>query len=449
MNQLDKLNSQYKFNLSFNLANEILENDPSDKKALITLGNIYSSICEHDKALEYYKLANNTDLSLSTLYYKETSLSELKLKTIDYVKQYKIKRQFKNKPLKKELKIGYIGTNFNNPNHPISRFIFNILRFGTLDVICYQIGQEFNLPIKIKNKTLNGTNYEIAKEIYNDDIDILIELMNHTSDRIFILKHRPARIQISYCAFPGTTSMKEIDYKITDLISSDGLEDHFTEKIITLPNGFHTYCPTNYPIKPIDHSGINFCCFNNPLKITENTLLYWAQLLERVPNSKLYLQYHYYQSNFIVEKIIEKIKKYRLSLKYSNEIEKRVFFVGLRQDHKDVLEMYNLMDIALDTYPYNGTTITCEALFMNVPVFTRKGDLPQSRIGASLLSSIQCDECIVSDKEIVDKVIEYCNKNKLKGLKEKIKNRITKNCLGNPKMFMKNYEKVLQNIIFD
>lgn len=436
MNKLDQFNSQYKFDKSYKLANEILKKDPTNKQALITLGNIYSSICQHDKAIKYYKKAENKELALSTLYYKESDLSEIKQKTIEFVNEHKVKNTFIEKPFNKELKIGYVGTNFHNPNHPVSRFIFNILRFHSLDVTIYQIGNKFNLPIKINNKTLNGSNYEIANEIYDDNIDILIELMNHTSDRIFILKYRPARIQISYCAFPGTTGMNEIDYKIMDKVSSEGIENYFTEKVITLPFGFHTYCPTNYSVKSNKHSGINFCCFNNPLKITKEVIKDWIEILNRVPNSRLYLQYHYYQSYFIVERIKELF----------GNVKNRVFFIGLKNIHNDVLELYNTIDIALDTYPYNGTTITCEALFMNVPVFTRKGNLPQSRIGASLLSSIQCNECIVSHSYI-EKVIEYCDKDKLKVLKEKIKNNLTKNILGNPKMFMKGYEEQLQNIL--
>ena len=449
---LNKYNSKYQFHLVYEMGKLVLSKIPNNKMALITLGNIFSTICEQEKAIELYQKAHDLDLELSTMYYIKTNLWKIKFKTIQLAKNLNaIPKEIKFTT--KKIKIGYIGNNFDNPNHPVSRFIFNILRFHSnkFKITCYQIGKDYNLPLSLNHRTFQSeTNEEIANEIRKDKIDILIELMNHTSERIFVLSYKPSPIQISYCAFPGTTGMKEIDYKIMDKVSSDGIEKYFTEKILKLPNGFHTYCPTNFKPKQVDHEGIHFSCFNNPLKITKNTLLMWVYLLSKVPNSKLILQYHYYSSIFIQEKIKEKIKSSCIALNLSTEIEKRVLFVGFQQKKENILQMYNFIDISLDTYPYNGTTITCESLFMNVPVFTQMGKLPQSRIGASLLKSIQCDECIIESESMftyVNRILEYCDKDKLNDLKNKIRRNKMKYELGNPKLFMKSYEEKLISIL--
>jgi len=450
---LNQYNSSYRFDLVYEMSKSVLNNNPDHKMAHLNMGNILSTICEHEKAIEHYEKTGQEDYVISTKYYSNRcNLFEIKWRLIARCLTQNPINILCTPKLKQErrINIGYIGTNFDNPNHPISRFMFNILRFHSdrFNVTCYQIGNQFNFPLKINNKTFTETDEIIANVIKDDHLDILIELMNHTSNRIFLLKYRLAPIQISYCAFPGTTGIKEIDYKIMDDISiPKHLETYFTEKILRLPNGFHNYHPTEFQIKKIPHEGIHFCCFNNPLKYTESILITWVYLLSEIKNSKLFLQYHYFESVFLKNKIREKLKSCCIALKLSTEIVNKVYFTGLLQNKENILQMYNFMDVSLDTFPYNGTTITCESLFMNVPVFTRMSKkYPQGRIGASLLKSIDCSECIIeSDSmiEYVKRIKKYCDYETLIKLKEKIKYNITKSSLGNSKIFMKDYEELL------
>ena len=247
-----------------------------------------------------------------------------------------------------------------------------------------------------------------------------------------IYKHQLAKIVISYCAYPGTSNNEHIQYKIMDNVVFDqNIDSYYTEHILCMKNGFHVYKPSHtFPeIKPIEHDTFNMCCFNNPIKITHDMINLWKQLLTEIPGSCLYLGYHYYSSEFIKSKWCSLFNEYNVKFIHEDKIE-------------DMLNHYNKMDIALDTYPYNGTTISCEALRMNVPVVTLKGKYPHSRIGASLLETVMCSDLIAETKvEYVSTVISL---SKNRTIKNKLKDNIQQ--LSDIDGFMKQYEHLLLNL---
>ena len=287
---------------------------------------------------------------------------------------------------------------------------------------------------------------ETLKLIINDELDILIDMMGHTRNtRINIFQYKPAKVLISYFAYPGTTGVKEIDYKFTDIYANPlETQKYSIEKFYYLPNGFQCYTP---PIElPIckrykrDKYKINLCCFNNPIKLSKPTLDIFINILKKLPDSKLFLRYLYYKSSFY--------RSYMLKIFTNAGIEEDRVDIALLPI-QDCLDLYNDMDIVLDPFPYNGGTISSEALYMNTPIITLAGTNYVSRIGVSLLSNLQLEKYIAySHEEYIQKVIDLANDEiELKKLHITIRNKMLQTDLGNAISFTKNIENAYIDII--
>jgi len=460
----------------------ILSIDPKYTNAYNNQADILCHLMNHKTAIQNYEKALFLEPSridiysnlLMTNYYipsfsptkrYEQSIKFESLLNVDPAEKLCIeKRVFGDK-----IKIGYLGYDFDKEKHPITCFVNHIFGRHTkrYDVYCYQVATGSSSVFHPKeNDTLYTTNIpnvttknlsklndkEIAIEIYNDKIDILVELMHHTAgNRLKILSYRPAPIQMSYCAFPGTTGLNDIDFKIVDNeIYSKRIQDVSTEKLIAMPRGFHCYFPL-YKIPEmgyIKHDTINLCCFNNTKKINPIMIELWIHLLRRIPSAHLYLRYAQYSSTYLVEfykqQFINIAKKLYVNLDIS-----RVHFIGYDANYNNILKLYHNMDIFLDTWPYNGTTVICEALNMAIPVVTLKGKGPQERMGASLLASIGRSQWIAkSREEYIDIAVNLCrDKISLLKIRVALKNKIKKTILGDPDIFIQDYEKLLADVI--
>jgi predicted O-linked N-acetylglucosamine transferase (SPINDLY family) len=239
--------------------------------------------------------------------------------------------------------------------------------------------------------------------IREDQIDILVDLAGHTGgNRLLVFAHKPAPVQVTYLGYPSTTGMTAIDYRFTDAHADPpGMTDALcTEKLFRLPRT--DWCfqpPANCPdvaLLPARSNGfITFGTFNKFTKTNPQTYKLWAQILHRVPGSKLLLK-----GRQLV----------------AGETEKRVRSIfaelGIGDHQLDLrgwvplahhLAQYHLVDIGLDTFPYHGTTTTCEALYMGVPVVTLAGDSHVARVGVSLMTNVGLPELVAqSPAEYVD-----------------------------------------------
>ena len=226
-----------------------------------------------------------------------------------------------------------------------------------------------------------------------------IDLAGFTRDnRLLAFTARPAPIQMTYIGYPNTTGLPAIDYRITDWIADpEGVDDDYTETLIRLPGCFLNYAIPAHapPVKPgpcEERGHVTFGSFNNFAKINPKLLALWAEVLHAVPDSRIL-----FKSTSSADPTAQKVIR--------NELEclgidtARVTFSAFKPTAQDHLDVYNEIDIALDTFPYNGTTTTCEALWMGVPVITLRGDRHVSRVGASLLSTIGFPAGIAEDKD--------------------------------------------------
>jgi predicted O-linked N-acetylglucosamine transferase (SPINDLY family) len=240
----------------------------------------------------------------------------------------------------------------------------------------------------------------IADRIRADGIDILVDLAGHTSGhRIGVLAMKPAPIQFTYLGYPNTTGLPTVDYRVTDeLADPPGSADELNvERLLRLPRPFLCYRPETKapdpgPAPVLGNGYVTFGCFNNTLKLSDSFLDLAARVLNAVPRSRLVLKGGALEMRSVAERVRQRFAAAGVAAE-------RVDLRGWTADVEDHLGAYREIDIALDSFPYNGTTTTCEALWMGVPVVTLRGDRHAARVGASLLGWLGLTDLVAGDAE--------------------------------------------------
>ena len=303
----------------------------------------------------------------------------------------------------KRLRIGYVSSDFRK--HALSFFFEPILRNhdkSHVEIYCYSnVNGPDDTTERLKTiadgwySTLEMNDTEVAQKIYDDKIDILIDLAGHTAkNRLIIFSYKPAPIQITYLGYCNTTGLKSMDYWITDSVLHP--EDTFelaVEDIVRLQRCWTCYQPpVDAPEIKTDmlaNKIITFGSFNNVSKLSKNVIECWSQLLKEVANSRLILKARQLADPFIQEKISAQFAQ--------NGINSEQLI--LLPSTPSYMSDYNRIDIALDTFPRTGGVTTADALWMGVPVITLSGQRYIERQGASILNAIGLDELITSTPE--------------------------------------------------
>ena len=238
----------------------------------------------------------------------------------------------------------------------------------------------------------------VEQAIRSDAPDVLIDLAGHTGiNRLPLFARRLAPVQITWLGYPDTTGLRGMDHRFVDAITDpEGEAEPFhTEKLVRFAPTAWTYQPPRDAPEPAPVPGaadgvVTFGCFNNFAKVSDSTLRGWAGILAAVPQSRLLLKGH-----GLDEPGLAAALRSRLGLLGVEE--DRVELLGRTAGIAEHLALYARVDVALDTFPYHGTTTTCEALWMGVPVVTLAGDRHASRVGVSLLTALGRREWIARD----------------------------------------------------
>ncbi len=306
--------------------------------------------------------------------------------------------------LDRPLRVAFLSPDFRT--HSVAYFIEPILAYLNAEqfsvMLYHDHFTEDHTTDRLRKRALVWRNFvglsdhSVAELISEDSPDVLFDLAGHTGmNRLALLGRRLAPVQISYLGYPNTTGLKTMDYRFVDSITDPvgKVDDWHTESLVRLPATAWSYAPPDtapLPTPTREDAPITFGSFNNPAKISAPLLSAWSRLLAEVPGSRLCLKGRGLDQAALVGPLHEQMVRVGIDLK-------RVEFLDRTVDLEGHLASYRGIDVALDTYPYHGTTTTCEALWMGVPVVTLLGDRHANRVGASLLHAVGHSEWIAEE----------------------------------------------------
>lgn len=306
------------------------------------------------------------------------------------------------------IRIGYVSPDFKH--HVVAYFIEPLLAAHdrrTFEIHCYSdVAVPDQKTRQLEQLADRWTNIfgmpdqDVAQMVAADQIDILVDLAGHTANnRLGLFQRKPAPIQATWLGYPGTTGLSVIDYRISDQIADpEGTTESFhSEALVRLKDGFLCFlpperCPDVTLPPAVEQGVITFGSFNNLSKLTPSLLTLWNQLLRRVPHSRLLLKSKY----FVDEETCNRLLRFLCSKEVARE---RIILLPFVPGAMQHLASYNQMDIALDSFPYNGTTTTFDSLLMGVPVITLAGEHHAARVGASILTRIGLDDLVATTRE--------------------------------------------------
>jgi protein O-GlcNAc transferase len=236
----------------------------------------------------------------------------------------------------------------------------------------------------------------VEEAIRGDAPDVLVDLAGHTGfNRLELFARRLAPVQMTYLGYPGTTGLRAMDFRLTDAIADPvGETDHLhTETLLRFAPTAWAYAPPADAPVPAPSPGlrgeaVTFGSFNALSKISGSTLRLWGELLAAMPEARLVLK----SSGMEPE-------RHRAQFAAAGLPMDRIELLPMAPDIPSHLACYSRIDVALDPFPYNGTTTTCEALWMGVPVVALAGDRHIARVGASLLTAVGHPEWIAASPE--------------------------------------------------
>ncbi len=307
----------------------------------------------------------------------------------------------------RRLRVGYVSPDFRQ--HSVSYFFESLLAShdrSKIDPILYaEVAKPDAVSERFKGyatwrPTVGLSDLKLQQRIRDDRIDILVDLAGHTNGtRLNAFAPKPAPVTINWLGYPATTGLPTVDYRITDVWADPpGRADELhTERLIRLPGGFHCYqppagWPAVSPTPALTKGFVTFGSFNNPSKLTTQVLETWARLLAGLPGSRLLLK-----GKTLADPA--QVDRFQAIFAGHGVTPDRLDLKAMIPSMAEHVALYGEIDIGLDPFPYNGTTTTCEALWMGVPVVTLVGDRHTSRVGLSLLSQLRLEHLALPDPE--------------------------------------------------
>ncbi len=303
------------------------------------------------------------------------------------------------------LRIGFVSASFWT--HPIGFLALHALeglKAASCAVVCYsdtprhdEVTTRFQMAATIWRETRGLSAQELARQVKDDQIDILVDLMGHTGDRLLAFACKPAPVQMTWLGYVGTTGVVGIDFLLADRFHvPEGEERHYVETVLRMPQGYACYSPpANAPnpslLPALASNQVTFGSFNNPAKYSASTLDAWAEVLRQVGGSRLLLKYKGLHDMPLQTRMRQEFSRRGVD-------SDRILLEG-KSPHCELLGQYSRVDLALDTQPYSGGLTTCEALWMGVPVITYPGKTFAGRHATSHLMNAGYGQFVAKDRE--------------------------------------------------
>jgi protein O-GlcNAc transferase len=350
----------------------------------------------------------------------------------------------------RRLRVGYVSPDFRQ--HSAGRFMAPLLAHHdrqAVEVICYaHIVVPDDMTVRLRSladgwRSIVGMSDEaVADQIRADGIDVLVDLAMHTAgNRLPVFARKPAPVQVTWLAYPGSTGLRTIDYRLSDdVIDPIESTDSYVEATMRLETYWCYEPPNEEPVAalPADRTHhVTFGSLNMSAKISEPALGTWGRLLARVPGSRLLLH----------AGAGDHRARILACLNREGVTHDRVMFVE-RVSLIEFLRRHGDIDIGLDPYPFCGGTTTCDALWMGVPVVTLRGATPVGRSGSSLLTRVGLSEWIANSPEDYVKLAAELagDRDRLRGLRTTLRQRMRESILLDGRRFARCMEGLFRQM---
>ncbi|MGA3067138.1 MAG: tetratricopeptide repeat protein [Tepidisphaeraceae bacterium] len=355
-----------------------------------------------------------------------------------------------NRDPARKLRIGYVSPDFRN--HCQSLFTLPLLGnhdHDQFEIYCYAHvaiedanSQRIRKCADVWRKIVGMNDEQVAQMIREDGIDILVDLTMHMANgRPLLFARKPAPVQVAWLAYPGTTGLETMDYRLTDpYLDPPGMNDAFySEQSIRLPETFWCYGPQGgdlevTPLPALKNGYVTFGCLNNFCKTGDATLKLWARVMERVQHSRLIL-------------LCPRGGRRGEVLETMGIAADRVEFVEM-QPRAKYLREYQRIDLALDTFPYNGHTTSLDSIWMGVPVVTLVGETVVGRAGWSQLCNLDLKELAArsQDQFVLTASALAGDLPRLAELRSTLRGRMEKSALMDGPRFARNVESAYRQM---
>ncbi|WP_435162905.1 hypothetical protein [Candidatus Pelagibacter bacterium nBUS_25] len=448
------------------LLEDFIKQNDYDDKVYGTLYKIYGILGEAEKANEFAKIiVKNEPKNLeawsayifTSLYlekFKQKDAINLFNEFTNNVPKYEVKEKISNQTLNSKIRVGFITPYFNG--NSIDGFLLGLLENmdrKKFEIIGFNLGNSNQKSDHLIhhfdnwNHVFDLEDLELINFIRKKNINILIDLVGHgPGNRLPIFKNRVAPIQISWLGYTNSTWLKEIDYIISDpYLIKKNEENLYYEKVLYLPNiwGAHKKLDEKLKIKELPYDTNNyvtFGSFNNFLKISNNVIRVWSEILDKT-NSRLILKCSMHDNLEIRERFLNRFPK---NITNKNKI----VLLERQKEKQNHINLYNKIDIGLDTFPYTGVTTTFEAIWMGVPVLTLKGDNFTSRCGESININLNLREFIADDTDdYIKKAVNFTKKIEvIRNLRKNLREQAKRSSLYKTKDFSNQFCNELKNL---
>lgn len=354
------------------------------------------------------------------------------------------------------LRIGFVSPDLRG--HPVGYFLESLLSHmdkHRFTLIAYPtVHKHDELTERLKGLFSHWhpigslSDEQACQRIRQDGVHILFDLSGHTDHhRLTLFARRPAAIQVTWLGYSATTGVEQMDYILGDpQVTPQTEAAQYTEKIWQLPESYvcfdarHAALPVN-PLPALDKGFLTFGSLNNLPKMNTAVVALWSRILHALPTARLYLK-----TKALSDESLQELTRQRFAAQGITA--ERLILEGFKSSRTHHLAAYHQVDIALDPFPYNGTTTTVEALWMGVPVLSMKGRRFVSHVGESLLQHSGLSHWIAKDPDdYLHKAIALASDfTALSQLREQMRGRLVQTPVFDAPRFARHFQQALEQM---
>jgi predicted O-linked N-acetylglucosamine transferase (SPINDLY family) len=452
------------------LCRKVIAKHPDHVSAIVLLASCVSDRGDSAEAVECFSKAVAVRPEMAAIYsnilYESNYLSDLTVEQVfgrhkDWASRYELSvfrdryQHSQSSQRERRLRIGYVSGDFCN--HPVGALFKGVVQNHDkekFEIHCYS---NYLVADRVTEEIRAHTNHwhdialmdveEVAALIHSHEIDILIDLSGHTAfNRLPALALKPSPIQATWIGYFHSTGLESIDYYISDPHTSPrGSGQLFSETLVHLPQTRWCYSPPDYvpeiaPMPALETKGITFGSFNRLSKLTDPVIEAWASIVKGTPDSRIMIKTRGIDDASVAERVLGKFSDCALPADR----------IVLRPSggHRQMFLEYGEIDIALDTFPFNGGLTTLEALWMGVPVVTVEGNSVVSRQTTSALRNVGLCELAFPDVAtfIAGAIGLATDLDRLAELRKGLRPRMAASPLRQPEQFTRDLEALYRRM---